>query len=109
MDVLQKEGLLECNYTNGCKYKAVRDNGVWGWHLYRKDWKSGNVFRIPLPDKLEEKVQNFEVNDPFNNTSTWYFLHNLWKEAKEYLKTIPYEEKKYYFGNLIRCEKKDFE
>ncbi len=102
MDVIKKDGYLECNYTNGCKYKADRG------YIYRKEWETGKVFKAPLREDLEEKVENFTVNDPFNNGPAWSFLHSVWKETKDWIKKFD-DEDKYYFGTLARCKGSEFE
>ena len=77
MDVYKDGNCLECNYTNGYKYKVERGR------IYRKDWETGEVMSIMLDEWQSAKVDEYEVRDPCQNGPTWFFLHNLWKDARK--------------------------
>lgn len=92
MNVYKKKGFLSCNYTNGWKYK-VED-----CFLYAKNWETGDVTRVYLNEIQLKKVDEFDIIDPFNNTRTWIFLRDLWREARDI-----------YGEEPVRCDKSDFE
>jgi len=78
MDVGVGKNYLSCSYANGYKYKV--DNG---W-IYRKDWDTDEIIKLPLQDEsLIARFDEHEVIDPYNNSREWCFLRDLWKDARE--------------------------
>ena len=94
MDVCAGKNYLSCGYTNGYKYKI---DGGW---IYRKDWDTDEIVKLPLQDEeLVVRVDKHEVVDPYNNSREWHFLHNLWKDARKIAES--YDEKP------IKCTEED--
>lgn len=94
MDVCAGKNYLSCGYTNGYKYKI---DGGW---IYRKDWDTDEIVKLPLQDEeLVARFDEHEVIDPYNNSREWCFLRDLWKDARKIAES--YDEKP------IKCTEED--